>query len=71
MHTSSSGQQVRSAAVGYPDQFTTVVDPLEILVPRQEIFAAMLLRGEEPVLDEVCMAVALCADALTTASDAS
>lgn len=71
MHTSSFDQQARQAAsMGYPDQFTTVSDPLEILIPRQEILAAMLIRGEEHVLDEVCLAVALCADAFASASDA-
>lgn len=71
MQTPSFDQQAgQAAALGYPDQFTTVGDPLEILIPRQEILAAMLIRGEERVLDEVCMAVALCADAFASAGDA-
>lgn len=71
MQTSSFDQQARqAAALRYPDQFTTVSDPLEILIHRQEILAAMLIRGEDRVLDEVCMAVALCADAIVSASEA-
>lgn len=72
MQTSSFDQQIRQAGDGaaYPEQFTTVSDPLAILIPRQEILAAMLIRGEERVLDEVCMAVALCADAFAAASEA-
>lgn len=70
MQTSSFDQLVRQAAAGYPDQFATVSDPLEILIPRQEILAAMLIGGEERVLDEVCMAVALCADVFATVMEA-
>ena len=73
MQTFSFDQQARQAAldVGYPEQFATVSDSLDILLPRQEILAAMLIRGEERVLDEICMAVAVCADALAFASEAS
>lgn len=53
----------------YPDQFTVATDPLEILIPRQEILAAMMTRGEEEVLDEVCLAVAISADAWAAASE--
>ncbi|MCC5885317.1 MAG: hypothetical protein JJT88_02665 [Gammaproteobacteria bacterium] len=72
MQTSSFQQQTRQAIAdfAYPDQFAIVSDPLEILIPRQEILAAMLIQGEDRVLDEVCMAVALCADALAAASEA-
>lgn len=56
-----------SAQPRYEDQFTVISDPLEILIPRPEIFAAMLARGEEQVLDEVCLAVAVCADAISAA----
>ncbi len=71
MQTSSFDQHTRQAAIelGYPDQFATVSDPLEILIPRSEILAAMLILGEDRVLDEVCMAVALCADAFAAASE--
>lgn len=73
MHTSSFDRKASQADewAGYPQQFATVTDPLEVLIPRQEILAAMLIRGEERVLDEVCMAVALCADAFAAASEAS
>lgn len=72
MQPSSFDQVVQqlAAGAGYPDQFTRVIDPLEILIPRQEIFAAMLIRGEDHVLEEVCLAVALCADAFAAAREA-
>lgn len=71
MQRSSLDQQARQAKTsGYPDQFTTVSDPLQILIPKQQVLAAMLMQGEERTLEEVSYAVALCADALATAAEA-
>ena len=72
MQTSSFDQRARQIAdgLGYPDQFAIVSDPLEMLIPRQEVLDAMLMFGEDSVLEEVCVAVALCADALASACEA-
>ncbi len=72
MHASSLNLQRNELVPAhdcYPDQFTPVTDALEILIPRQEILAAMLCRGEEEVLDEVCLAVAISADAWAAACE--
>lgn len=70
MHTFSSDSKLQQehAQTTYPGQFSCSDDPLAILIPRPEILAAMLARGEERVLDEVCLAVAICADGLAAAS---
>ena len=51
----------------YPDQFTTTPDLLHVVIPREEIIAEMSVRGEQEALDDVCMAVAIVADAIGTA----
>lgn len=51
----------------YPDQFTLAPDPLYIAIPKIEIVAAMKARGEEDVIDDVCVAVAVTVDALEAA----
>lgn len=51
----------------YPDQFATTPDLLHVAIPRVEIIAEMTVRGEQDALDDVCLAVALVADAIGTA----
>lgn len=51
----------------YPEQFATTADLLHVVIPRVEIIAEMSVRGEQEALDDVCMAVAIVADAIGTA----
>ncbi len=48
----------------YPDQFATTPDLLHVAIPRMEIIAEMAVRGEQETLDDICLAVALVADAV-------
>lgn len=48
----------------YPDQFATTPDLLHVAIPRMEIIAEMTVRGEQETLDDICLAVALVADAV-------
>lgn len=52
------------AAKIYPDQFATTPDLLHVAIPRTEIIAEMSVRGEQETLDDICLAVALVADAI-------
>jgi hypothetical protein len=56
-----------NSAERYPDQFATTPDLLHVAIPRVEIIAEMSVRGEQETLDDVCMAVAVVADAVGTA----
>lgn len=51
----------------YPGQFSTTPDLLHVAIPRVEIIAEMAVRGEHETLDDVCLAVALVADAIGAA----
>ncbi|MCZ6639973.1 MAG: hypothetical protein O7F71_00230 [Gammaproteobacteria bacterium] len=51
----------------YPGQFSTAPDLLHVAIPRIEIIAEMALRGEHETLDDICLAVALVADAIGSA----
>lgn len=51
----------------YPEQFTTAPDLLQLAIPRLEIIAEMAVRGEQETLDDVCLTVALVADAIGVA----
>ncbi len=51
----------------YPGQFSTSPDLLHVAIPREEIISEMAVRGEHETLDNVCVAVALIADAICTA----
>jgi hypothetical protein len=51
----------------YPEQFATTPDLLHVAIPRAEIIAEMATRGEQEALDDVCLAVAVIADAIGTA----
>ena len=48
----------------YPEQFETTPDLLHVVIPRGEIIAEMTLRGEDETLNDVCLAVAVVADAV-------
>ena len=52
------------AARFYPEQFATTPDLLHVVIPRAEIIAEMALRGEHATLNDVCLAVAVVADAM-------
>ena len=54
----------------YPEQFATTPDLLHVVIPRNEIIAEMSLRGEDETLNDVCLAVAVVADALGLAAAA-
>ncbi|MDP6374603.1 MAG: hypothetical protein QF921_17480 [Pseudomonadales bacterium] len=51
----------------YPDQFTGSFDLLQVVIPRMEILAEMATRGEQVALNDVCLAVAVVADAVANA----
>ena len=51
----------------YVEQFETTPDLLHVVIPRVEIVAQMTLRGEDETLNDVCLAVAVVADAIGTA----
>lgn len=55
------------ARIYYPEQFVTTPDLLHVAIPRLEIISEMSVRGEQTTLDDVCLAVALVADAIGTA----
>ncbi len=55
------------ATMPYPGQFETPPDPLFVAIPREEIIAAMGRRGDERALNEVCLAVAIVAEAVQAA----
>ncbi len=52
---------------GYPSQFATTPDLLHVAIPRSEIVAEMAARGEHDALNDVCLAVAIVADAIGNA----
>lgn len=58
---------MRPTAGAYPEQFATTPGLLHVVIPRMEIIAEMAARGEQETLDDVCLAVALVADAIGTA----
>ncbi len=53
----------------YPEQFLTAPDLLHVVIPRVEIIAEMALRGEHDALNDVCLAVAIVADAIGQAQE--
>ena len=48
----------------YLEQFSVTPDLLHVVIPRTEIIAEMTVRGEHETLNDVCLAVALVADAI-------
>lgn len=55
------------SAPKYPEQFAVTPDLLHVAIPRVEIIAEMTIRGEQEALDDLCLAVAVVADAIGTA----
>jgi hypothetical protein len=55
----------------YPEQFATTPDLLHVAIPRLEIVAEMAARGEHETLNDVCIAVAVAAEAIGSAMVAS
>jgi len=51
----------------YPEQFVTTPDLLHVVIPRVEIIAEMAVRGEDATLNDVCLAVAVVADVISSA----
>ena len=51
----------------YVGQFAVTPDLLHVTIPRVEILDEMVQRGEHETLNDVCLAVAVVADAITTA----
>ena len=51
----------------YGGQFAVTPDLLHVTIPQQEIVAEMLRRGEQEALNDVCLAVAVVADAIACA----
>jgi hypothetical protein len=51
----------------YPEQFATTPDLLHVVIPRQEIIAEMAVRGQDDTLNDVCLAVAVVAEAISHA----
>ena len=54
-------------ARSYPEQFSTTPDLLHVVIPRPEIISEMTVRGENATLNDVCLAVAIVADAIGSA----
>ena len=51
----------------YVGQFAVTPDLLHVTIPRVEILDEMVQRGEHETLNDVCLAVAVVADSITTA----
>lgn len=57
----------RHEAGPYSGQFDITPDLLHVTIPQHEIVAQMLKRGEQDALNDVCLAVAVVADAIASA----
>lgn len=51
----------------YTGQFAVTEDLLHVTIPRHEIVEEMVKRGEQETLNDVCLAVAVVADAIGNA----
>ena len=51
----------------YSGQFAVTPDLLHVTVPQAEIVAEMIKRGEQETLNDICLAVAVVADAIGSA----
>ena len=51
----------------YSGQFAVTPDLLHVTVPQSEIVSEMLRRGEQDTLNDICLAVAVVADAIGSA----
>jgi hypothetical protein len=57
----------KDALSPYPGQFDASPDVLYVAIPRVEIISEMARRGDERALNDVCLAVAMVAEALNAA----
>lgn len=55
---------MKPAIQPYPGQFASTPDLLHVAIPRLEIVTEMAARGEDETLNDVCLAVAVTADAI-------
>ena len=62
----SQSDPMNSSRAQYPGQFERAPDPLYVAIPRKEIVREMARRGDEPALNDVCLAVAVVAEAMAT-----
>ena len=51
----------------YGGQFALTPDLLHVTIPQHEIVSEMLKRGDQETLNDVCLAVAVVADAIASA----
>ena len=51
----------------YTGQFSVTPDLFHVTVPQAEIVDQMVVRGEQQVLNDVCLAVAIVAEAIQNA----
>ena len=51
----------------YPGQFEQSPDALFVAIPRVEIISEMARRGDDRALNDVCLAVAIVAEAMNAA----
>jgi len=65
--TAAPGTSMRDTATPYPGQFDAIPHPLYVAIPRDEILKEMARRGDERALNDVCMAVAVAAEAVRAA----
>ena len=55
----------------YQGQFATTPDFVHVTIPQHEIVAEMVRRGEQEILNDVCLAVAVVADFICQAQAAA
>lgn len=51
----------------YQGQFATTPDLLHVTIPQDDIVPEMIKRGEQETLNDICLAVAVVADAIASA----
>lgn len=60
-------RETMNAVRYYPGQFAVTPDLLHVTVPQSEILQEMFERGEQATLNDICLAVAVIADAIDAA----
>jgi hypothetical protein len=51
----------------YSGQFATTPDLLHVTIPQGDIVPEMIKRGEQETLNDICLSVAVVADAIASA----
>ena len=51
----------------YRGQFAVTPDLLYVTIPQTELIAEMIKRGEQETLNDICLSVAIVADAISSA----